>query len=164
MSTGYIVVDGAICKCQFGNTPDTFKVLSHNKEFINDDTGSTKKIGNTMDIGMPLQAKTFGQCKLQPSSGGFLPCVPTITQWQNFYEKVELSNTGKVLTQESKAVCAISGSPCISFTHHGQTTVMDSANVEATAGFVQSQLNPLVDSAAMMAIQSEALEAAPHQK
>lgn len=145
MSKGYIVVEGAKCQCKFGNAPDTLVVQSQEKGFINDEAGSKKKIGNTMDIGMPLEAKTFGQCKLQPTLGGFLPCVPAVTQWQDPYDKVELANGGQILTENSKAACAIAGSPCIEFTTHGQTIGVNSSNVADADEEIQSQLNPLVN-------------------
>lgn len=145
MSTGHVVVHGAMCKCKYGMTPDTLVVLSQQKAYINDSAGSQKLVANTMDIGMPFQAKTFGQCKLQPSSSGYLPCVPAITQWQDPYDKVELSNTGLILTEKSKATCAIAGSPCVEFTWHGQTAAPGSSNVAEADEEVQSQLNPLVN-------------------
>lgn len=141
MSKGHIVVQGAMCKCKFGNTPDTLVVQTQTKGYVNDSEGSQKLIGNTMDIGMPLQAKTFGQCKLQPSSSGYLPCVPAITQWQAPYENVVLPNNGKILTEKSKGICAIAGSPCIEFTWHGQTTAPATPTTEQQQ--VHSQLNPL---------------------
>ncbi|WP_298538633.1 DUF4280 domain-containing protein [uncultured Aquimarina sp.] len=145
MSTGHVVVDGALCKCQFGTTPDTLVVQTQTKAYINDGQASKKLVANTRDIGIPLQAKTFGQCKLQPSSSGYLPCVPAITQWQDFYDKVILSNQGQILTEKSKAMCAISGSPSVEFTWHGQTAAPGSSSVEEADEEVQSHLNPLVN-------------------
>jgi hypothetical protein len=145
MSKGHIVVQGAMCKCKFGNTPDTLVVQTQTKGYVNDSEGSQKLIGNTMDIGMPLQAKTFGQCKLQPSSSGYLPCIPAITQWQDPYENVVLPNNGKILTEKSKAICAISGSPCVEFTWHGQTAAPAPAAPTAEQQQVHSQLNPLAN-------------------
>lgn len=145
MSKGHIVVDGAICKCQFGDTPDVLVVQSQKKEYINDGQASKKLIANTLDIGTPFKAKTFGQCKLQPTPGGFKPCVPGITQWQGFYEKVDLSNNGQILTEKSKAICTMAGSPCVEFTWHGQTAAVGSTDVAAADEQVQSQLNPLVN-------------------
>ncbi|WP_082422560.1 DUF4280 domain-containing protein [Aquimarina longa] len=155
MSTGHIVVDGAMCKCKFGNTPDTLVVQSQQKAYINDDAASKKLVANTMDLGMPLQAKTFGQCKLQPSSSGFLPCVPAITIWQDAYDKVELSNSGQVLTENSKATCAIAGAPCVEFTWHGQTAAPDSSNVAQANEQEQVHLNPLVNIKALEEVVEE---------
>jgi len=97
-----------------------------------------------MDLGMPFKAKTFGQCKLQPTSSSYLPCIPSILKWDEFYDKVVLSNQGQILTEKSKATCAIAGSPCVEFTWHGQTAGVGSSNVEEADEEVQSQLNPLV--------------------
>ncbi|WP_158978255.1 DUF4280 domain-containing protein [Cellulophaga sp. L1A9] len=145
MSTGHVVVDGAICKCQFGDVPDVLVVQSQQKGYINDNA-SKKLIANTMDLGSPFKAKTFGQCKLQPMGSSFKPCMPMVTQWQEFYDKVILSNQGQILTEKSKATCAIAGAPCIEFTWHGQTAEGGAGNTEEEADEdIQSQLNPLVN-------------------
>ena len=143
MSKGNVIVQGAMCKCKFGNVQDTLVVNTQNKVYMNDDKGSQKLAASTMYIGMPLQAKTFGQCKLQPSSGGFLTCVPAVTQWQDTYENVVLPNKGNILTEKSKATCAIAGSTCIEFTWDGQTGSPTSSNVSEKEEKVLSQLNPL---------------------
>ena len=145
MSDVAIVCNGAMCKCSFGMAPDTFSVISPHKQYVNETSGSQKMIGSTMDIGQPFQAKTFGQCKLQPTTGGFLPCIPAITQWQGFYEKVTLSNQGKILTEDSKAICAIAGSPCVAFTFHGQVGAPSASQAAQTQEEVHSQMNPLAN-------------------
>lgn len=40
MAEKHIVVQGAQCKCDFGQTPDKIKVLSHKKEYANDKNAS----------------------------------------------------------------------------------------------------------------------------
>lgn len=145
MSRGHIVVDGALCKCKFGNSLDTLVVLSQKKGYINDSGGSKKLIATTMDLGTPLKSKTFGQCKLQPSNTGFLPCIPAIIKWQDSFGKVILSNQGEILTEKSKAICAISGMPCIEFTWHGQTANIESNDIDSADEEILSQLNPLVN-------------------
>lgn len=152
MSTGHVLVDGAMCKCQFGDVPDILVVQSQQKEYINDGNGSKKLIANTIDVGTPFKAKTFGQCKLQPTPGGFKPCVPAITEWTAFYDKVQLSNQGQILTEKSMATCAISGSPCVSIEWHGQTAAAGSADVREEDEQAQSQLNPLVKAEAFVEI------------
>jgi hypothetical protein len=102
-----------------------------------------KMIATTMDVGQPFEAKTFGQCKLQPTTGGYLPCVPSILQWQGFYEKVTLSNQGKILTENSKAVCAIAGAPCVEIVFHGQTGGPSQSQANQADEDLHSQLNPL---------------------
>ncbi len=143
MSDVAIVCQGAMCKCKYGFTPDTFKIVSTHKEYVNESNGSSKMIATTLDIGQPFQAKTFGQCKLQPSSSGYLPCVPAITQWQDFYKKVTISNNGKILTEDSKAICAIAGSPCVEFTWHGQIGAPSQSQAAEADNQVHSQINPL---------------------
>lgn len=143
MSDVAIVCQGALCKCQNGFTPDTIKVINTHKEYVNESDGSMKMIATNMDIGQPFDAKTFGQCKLQPSSSGYLPCVPNIVQWQDFYDKVTLSNQGKILTEDSKAICAIAGSPCIEITFHGQTASPTQSQANKADEEIHAQLNPL---------------------
>ncbi|MDR0793010.1 MAG: DUF4280 domain-containing protein, partial [Chitinophagaceae bacterium] len=64
MSEKTIVVQGAMCKCQFGQAPDKLKVLSHKKHYANDKNGSDKLIATTLETGAAtLQANTFGNCK-----------------------------------------------------------------------------------------------------
>ena len=159
MSKGHVAVNGALCKCKFGNVLDTLVVQSQQKVYINDSSGGNKLVANTMDLGMPLQAKTFGQCKLQPTTGGFLPCVPAVTGWTDPYDKVELSNSGQILTEKSKATCAIAGAPCIEFTWHGQTGAPGGAAVEDADAAVHSHLNPLVNVKQMVESQDNDLEA-----
>ncbi len=149
MSKGHVVVDGAICKCKFGATPDVLTVQSQTKAYINDSAASKKLIANTMDLGMPFQAKTFGPCKLKPTTGGHLPCVPAITQWQNPYDKVVLSNNGQILTENSKAACATSGSPSVEFTFHGQVATGAPAPPSAEEQEVISHLDPLASEIAL---------------
>ncbi|WP_055447615.1 DUF4280 domain-containing protein [Lacinutrix mariniflava] len=145
MSDVAIVCKGALCKCKFGNTPDQIEIVSTHKEFVNETSGSQKMIATTMDIGQPFLVKTFGQCKLQPTTGGFLPCVPAITQWQGFYDKVTLSNMGKILTEDSKAICAIAGAPCVEITFHGQVAVPGASQMQQAEEQVHAQLNPLAN-------------------
>ncbi|WP_440122598.1 DUF4280 domain-containing protein [Tenacibaculum sp. Ill] len=145
MSDVAVICNGAMCKCAHGFTPDTFAVVSTHKHYINESSGSQKMVGSTMDIGQPFEAKTFGQCKLQPSGSSYLPCMPSIIQWQDFYEKVTLSNQGKILTEKSKAICAIAGAPCVEFTFHGQVGAPTESQAAQTNTAVHSQMNPLAN-------------------
>ncbi len=140
-----LVCHGAMCQCKQGFAPDKLKVLSHKKYYINDSSGGDKLVGNTMDLGIPFEAGTFGQCKLQPSGSSYLPCVPSIVKWDKFYEKVELGNGGMILTEESKGVCAIAGSPVVEFMTNGQMGAPQASNFEEEDENVQNQLNPLVN-------------------
>ncbi|MGS2737972.1 DUF4280 domain-containing protein [Sinomicrobium sp. M5D2P17] len=140
-SEKYLVCQGAMCQCKFGTTPDVLKVSSQDKYYINDSSSSQKLVGNTMDLGSPLKAGTFGSCKKMNNN----PCKPAVTQWKDFYDKVVLKNGGKILTEESKATCAVAGSPCIEFTTTGQMATVNPGNAEKADEEVQQELNPLVE-------------------
>lgn len=144
MSEKHIVVQGALCKCQFGQVPDKLKVLSHTKEYANDKEASKKLIVTTKEIGgATLEKNTFGNC---PKMGNPPPpCKPMITEWQDFYEGVILSNGGNIILEDSKAVCAIAGTACINIIDHGQRAEASQQNFENADKDVQQQINPLVN-------------------
>lgn len=145
MSQKEIVVQGATCQCQFGFQTDKLKVLTQKKHYVNDKDGNEKLIASHMDIGMTFEKNTFGQCKLQPSNSGYLPCIPALTQWQGQYKDMVLINKGEILLEDSKGTCSISGSPCISFVKTGQQANPSKQNMENADEEVQSQINPLVN-------------------
>lgn len=138
MSEKAIVVEGAMCKCQFGNAPDKIKVLSHKKEFAN----NGKLIVTTMEVGgSTLEKNTFGSCNIQRNK----PCQAVISQWQDFYDKVTLSNGGNIILETCKAVCPIAGSPCIEIIDHGQIEEPCRQNIDNADEEIHAQLNPLVN-------------------
>ena len=144
MSEKYVVVQGAICTCRFGDTSDTLLVKTHTKEFINDAEGSDKPIASTKEIGpSTLQNNSFGSCTKLGSPPP--PCKVNITQWNGAYEKVTLSNQGKIILEDSRAVCSVAGTPCISITHHGQIEDPSAQNFKNADRKIQSLLNPLID-------------------
>jgi Domain of unknown function (DUF4280) len=147
MSEIHVVVQGATCKCKFSVAPQTdkLKVLTQKKDYANDKDGSKKLIATDKEIGQTLEKNTFGNCKMQPTSGGYLPCQAVITKWSNFYEKVTMSNEGKMLTEKSKATCPIGGPDCISIDNHGQKTEGSAKNSENANKEVNAQLNPMAD-------------------
>lgn len=127
MSKKHLVCQGAICQCQFGTTPDTLKVLTQTKQFINDKDGKEKLMATHCDIGMTFEKNTFGSCKMMNNN----PCVPALTQWQGYYEKIQIEeNQGKALLEDSKGICSVAGSPCISITFHGQIAEVSPQNIQ----------------------------------
>ncbi|AQX10179.1 DUF4280 domain-containing protein [Elizabethkingia ursingii] len=144
MSEKHIVVQGAMCKCQFGQVPDKIKVLSHKKEYANDKNASKKLIVTTREIGAAtLENNTFGNC---PKMGNPPPlCKPMITEWKDFYKEVQLSNGGNIIMEDSKAVCAIAGTACIEIIDHGQRTEACKQNFKNADKDVHQQINPLVN-------------------
>ncbi|MBC6112712.1 DUF4280 domain-containing protein [Pedobacter fastidiosus] len=145
MSQKEIIVQGATCQCQFGSTTDKLKVLTQQKHYVNDKDGAQKLIASHVDIGMTFEKNTFGQCKLQPTPGGFKPCMPALTEWKGMYKDMVLINNGQVLVEDSKGVCTISGSPCILFTKTGQKGQPSQQNIDNADEEQQSQINPLVN-------------------
>lgn len=147
MNRKHVVVHGATCKCQFSVEPktDILEVRSQSKHFANDKDADKKLIANTKDIGKTLKANTFGKCKKQPSGNDYLPCQAVITEWQNFYKKVTLSNQGKILIETSTASCAIGGKGSISILKHGQKAEISIQNVMRAKPVISNILNPLVN-------------------
>ncbi|QXP52958.1 DUF4280 domain-containing protein [Cellulophaga sp. HaHa_2_1] len=144
-SEKFLVCTGAMCQCKQGFAPDSLNVLSQSKYYINDQGGSTKLIGNTMDLGLPFKAGTFGMCKLQPNGSSYNPCVPSIIGWDGAYEKAVLGNGGQILTEESKGICAIAGSPVIEFITNGQMGAPQASNFTDISDEIHQQLNPMVE-------------------
>ncbi|SDF00909.1 DUF4280 domain-containing protein [Cellulophaga baltica] len=147
MSTNkHLVCHSAQCNCNFGDFPDILQVKTQKKHFINDSGGSQKLIASTMELGQPFTANTFGQCKLQPTGSSFKPCQPIITAWDGFYDKVQImENQGYPLLEDSKATCAIAGSPCVSILTHGQVATPSASNFEETEEeqAITQQMNPV---------------------
>lgn len=138
MADKHFVVQGAICKCSFGDTSSQLQVTTAT-EYINDYSGTTKAVASTKETGHPFLPPTFGMCKLSHNT-----CIPAITKWLDYSSNITLSNNGQILTEDSKAVCAVSGSPCISIRHHGQTVTVDTLSGQETSNESTSALNPLV--------------------
>lgn len=148
MAEKHIVVQGAMCKCQFGQVPDKLKVLSHQKEYANDKEASKKLIVTTKEIGATtFEKNTFGNCTKMGVPPP--PCKVMVTEWQNFYDKVQLSNGGFIILEDSKAICAIAGTPCIEIIDHGQRAEACEQNFKNSDQDVQQQINPLVSSEEM---------------
>ena len=141
MAEKYIVVQGATCQCNFGTAPDMLKVLSQTKEYANDKSGASKAIASTKDIGSTFNSNTFGSCSKQNNR----PCTAVVTEWKGFYEKVTLTNGGKVLLEDSKATCPIGGAGCIKIMKHGQSAEVSKQHTEKANQKVQKALNPAVD-------------------
>jgi hypothetical protein len=148
MSEKHVVVQGATVKCKFSVEPklDKLKVKTHSKHYANEKDPSKKLIATDKEIGQTLEKNTFGKCKMQPNgSGDYLPCQAVITKWTGFYDKVTLSNKGKILLEDSKATCPIGGPDCIEIDKHGQKAEASKQNFKNSSPEVQKQINPIVD-------------------
>lgn len=137
----HLVVEGAICMCNFGTTPDRLKVMTNNKEYANDSAGVQKLIASTMDVGAPFEAGTFGACAKMNGSA----CKSVVTEWQQFYEKTELTNGGKILLEDSKATCPVGTPGCIRIIFHGQQAEMNKQNFKKAKREISKVLNPAIN-------------------
>lgn len=138
MPKKHLVCHGALCKCQFGTAPDKLTVLTQNKIYINDEKSSEKLVATTMELGPTFENKTFGTCAMTNSS-----CVPNITLWDGFYDKITLTNQGNPLLEDSKGTCAIGGAPCVEILFHGQVATATPANEKSTDEEIVPLINAL---------------------
>lgn len=148
MAEKHFVVQGATCECKFSVEPkqDKLKVKTHSKHYVNDKDAGDKLIATDKEIGQTLEKNTFGKCKMQPNgSGDYLPCQATITKWSALYEKVTLSNQGKILLEDSKGTCPIGGPDCIIIKDHGQTSEVSKKNIENSKPEVLNEILPGVN-------------------
>ncbi|MDC8106043.1 MULTISPECIES: DUF4280 domain-containing protein [Chryseobacterium] len=142
MSLKEKVVQGALCQCQFGTTPDTLKVLTQQKFFINDLNGSSKLAATHKDIGSTFEKNSFGSCKKKLNT----PCVAVVTEWSGYYEKEKYSPPdGYVLLEDSKATCPIGGKDCISIIKTGQIGEPSKSNIKKADEELQSHVNPVIN-------------------
>jgi hypothetical protein len=148
MSDKHVVVQGATVKCKFSVEPklDKLEVKTHTKHYANDKEAEKKLIATDKEIGQTLEKNTFGKCKMQPNgSGDYLPCQAVITKWSGFYDKITLSNQGKILLENSKATCPIGGPDCITIDKHGQKAEASEKHFKKTNPEVLKQISPLVN-------------------
>lgn len=148
MSEKHVLVQGATVKCKFSVEPklDKLKVKTHSKHYANDKDAEKKLIATDKEIGQTLEKNTFGKCKMQPNgSGDYLPCQATITKWSGFYDKVTLSNKGKILLESSKGTCPVGGPDCITVDKHGQKAEPGKQNAKEAKPQVDNQINPLAN-------------------
>lgn len=142
MSEKHLVCQGAICKCQFGTTPDKLKVKTQSKRYINDMDGSDKLMATHVDIGKTFEKNTFGSCAKMNNN----PCQVTVTQWSGYYEKITIEdNNGKALLEDSKATCPIGAPNCITIIFHGQTAEVSEQNIKNADKSVLTEFFPFVN-------------------
>lgn len=136
------VCQGATCQCKFGTTPDTLKVLTQTKQYINDKDAAYKLMATHKDIGMTFEKNTFGSCKKNNNN----PCVPALTKWDGYYKKVTIAqNGGHPILEDSKGTCAVGGSPCIEIIHTGQVADFSQQNIDNADTELLGQVNPFLD-------------------
>ncbi len=138
----YLVCQGAMCQCNFGTTPDTLKVKTQTKHFINEETASEKLIATEKEVGTPFEKNFFGSCSKMNNK----PCKVTITEWSEYYEEISLEqNGGNPLLDCSKATCLIGGKDCIVIINHGQVSKPSQVNIDNADQAIVSTINPFVE-------------------
>ncbi|WP_294960961.1 DUF4280 domain-containing protein [uncultured Flavobacterium sp.] len=141
------VVEGATCSCKLSeeSLTDILKVKTQSKHFGNDKACANKLLVSTKDIGKTLEKNTFGKCTKQPlGNGQYNLCSVDITKWSGFYEKITLSNQGKILLEDSKATCSMGTPDCIEIINHGQIAEPSVQNFKRANPDVQNKINPLL--------------------
>ncbi|AZB32536.1 DUF4280 domain-containing protein [Chryseobacterium bernardetii] len=141
MSEKHLVCQGAICKCNFGTTPDKLKVNTQSRRYINDKDGKQKLTATHVDIGSTFEKNTFGNCSKKNNT----PCTAVVTQWSGYYDKIIIEdNGGMVLLEDSKATCPVGGTDCITIINHGQIAELGPQNMEKADPDVMKELCPVL--------------------
>ncbi|MCE4063998.1 DUF4280 domain-containing protein [Chryseobacterium gleum] len=140
----YFVVQKGTVQCNQGFKFPKFKVTSHQKHYWNDEEGNADYLAVTEDdLQLDPAAQPFGQCKLKPTSGGYLPCAyAPAGKWQKTYEKVKVMGKS-CLTEISELMCSTGGK--ITILKHGQQSEAGKSNVAKANTQEQQVYNPVVD-------------------
>ena len=97
------ITETAKLQCDQGTITTALKVTSQQFAKINNKLQATEE-----DKQANVNILSFGQCKLKPTTGGYLPCVPCPIKWENTAKNTTI-NEMKILTDESTCNCAIGG-------------------------------------------------------
>lgn len=140
----YFIVQKGTVQCNQGFKFPKFKVTSHEKHYWNDAEGQADFLAVTEDdLQFDPTAQPFGQCKLKPSSGGYLPCAyAPAGKWQKTYEKVKVMEKS-CLTEISELMCSTGGK--ITILKHGQQSEISKSQVSNANTQEQQAYNPVVD-------------------
>ena len=142
MNQKHLVCQGALCKCNFGTTPDKLLVKTQNKHYINDKDATEKLTATHKDLGKTFEKNSFGSCSKLNNN----PCQVTIVEWSGFYEKIRLEiNQGKALLETSKATCPIGSKDCITILNHGQIAEISKNNINNARQEVINELFPFIN-------------------
>ena len=94
-----IVADSAICTCDKGSKPGTFRVTSQQKVYCN---GARKLVATDQD--KDIKSLNFGSCAAKNNG----PCSPNIV-WSNTYNKIAIKGKMYPLTVKSSGTCKAGG-------------------------------------------------------
>lgn len=140
----YFVVQKGMCQCNQGFKFPKFKVTSHQKHYWNDEKGQADYLAVTEDdLTFDPSATPFENCKLKPTSGGYLPCAyAPAGKWTKTYEKVKVMGKS-CLTEISELMCTTGGK--ITILKHGQRNEIGKSNIRNTDPNEQHVYNPIVN-------------------
>lgn len=140
----YFVIQKGKCQCNQGFQFPNLKVTSHQKHYWNDAEGQADYLAVTEDdLTFNPPAMPFGNCKLKPTSGGYLPCAyAPAGKWTKTYEKVKVMGKSTV-TELSELMCATGGK--ITILKHGQQSEAGKSHVNNASSDEMQIYNPIVD-------------------
>ncbi|MDM1299958.1 DUF4280 domain-containing protein [Empedobacter falsenii] len=140
----HFIIQKGMCQCNQGFKFPKFKVTSHQKHYWNDADGQADYLAVTEDdLTFDPPAMPFGNCKLRPTSGGYLPCVyAPAGKWTKTYQKVKVMDKS-CLTEISELMCSTGGK--ITIMKHGQQSEIGKTNVNNANTQEQQVYNPVVD-------------------
>lgn len=140
----YFVIQKGKAKCDKGFTFPKFKVTSHTKHYWNSPEADSDYLAVTEDdLTFDPVAQPFGQCKLKPTSGGYLPCVYAAAgKWTKTYGEVKVMGKSCV-TELSELQCSTGGK--ITVLKHGQQNEIGKSNVKNADPREQQAYNPVVN-------------------
>lgn len=140
----YFVIQKGKCQCNQGFQFPSFKVTSHQKHDWNDEKGKYDYLAVTEDdLTLNPPVMPFGNCKLKPSSGGYLPCTyAPAGKWTKTYDKVKVMGKSCV-TEISELMCSIGGK--ITILKHGQQSEAGKSHVNNANSDEMQIYNPIVD-------------------
>ena len=113
-----IVADSAICTCDKGSKPGTFRVTSQQKVYCN---GARKLVATDQD--KDIKSLNFGSCAAKNNG----PCSPNIV-WSNTYNKIAIKGKMYPLTVKSSGTCRAGGGRINIQTSGQQVVVKPSAS------------------------------------
>lgn len=140
----YFVIQKGMAQCNQGFKFPKFKVTSHQKHYWNNADAQADYLAVTEDdLQFDPPVQPFGQCKLKPSSGGYLPCTYAAAgKWTKTYDKVKVMDKSCV-TEISELMCSTGGK--ITILKHGQQSELGKTNVNNADSKEQQVYNPVVD-------------------
>lgn len=140
----YFVIQKGTVQCNQGFKFPKLKVTSHQKHYWNNKEGEADYLAVTEDdVQLDPPAQPFGQCKLKPTSGGYLPCAYAAAgKWQKPYEKVKVMGKS-CLTEISELMCTTGGK--ITILKHGQQSEAGKSNVTSAKSQEQQVYNPVIN-------------------